>query len=236
MKVKICGLSDVRTLCDVAVLKPDHIGFVFAPSRRQITPLEGKRLIRQLQASVADIPHTVGVFAKVDRDGLQQVLDHVPLQAVQLHHVEDTDIYQWIKERWDVQIWSTISITEPRVAQKDQISYTRNEQAERQLSTLDRCSNYVDLLLLDTHDPVHGGGSGITFAWDVIPAYAKVAHQMHLPLYAAGGLDPNNVGSLLSQYSIQGVDVSSGVESNGIKDITKVASFIERVRSYDKLN
>ncbi|WP_036696343.1 phosphoribosylanthranilate isomerase [Paenibacillus taiwanensis] len=236
MKVKICGLTDVRTLCQVAALRPDHIGFVFAPSRRQVTPLEGERLIAHLQTSSAIVPQTVGVFAKAGRDELKQVLDRVPLQAVQLHHVEDTDIYQWIKERWDVQIWSTISITKSRVAPLNQNPYTLKEEATQQLSALDRCSRNVDLLLLDTHDPVHGGGSGKLFAWEVIPAYAAVAHQLQLPLYAAGGLDANNVGDLLSQYSIQGVDVSSGVESNGLKDITKVASFIERVRSYDKLN
>jgi phosphoribosylanthranilate isomerase len=87
----------------------------------------------------------------------------------------------------------------------------------------------IDALLLDTHDPVYGGGSGVPFAWDCIPVYQEWARRVGVKLFVAGGLNPDNVGSLSMDYSPDGVDVSSGVESDGAKDIAKIIAFVERV-------
>lgn len=87
----------------------------------------------------------------------------------------------------------------------------------------------VDALLLDTYDP-QGGGSGRTFDWARIPHFQQAAAAYGLPLFIAGGLEPRNVSELLTGYAPDGVDVSSGVESGGIKDIVKMTAFVERVK------
>lgn len=88
----------------------------------------------------------------------------------------------------------------------------------------------VDAFLLDTP----GGGTGRRFAWDVIPGYAAAARELGVPLFVAGGLDPGNVTDLVGRYGPDGVDVSSGVETDGAKDPAKIAAFLERVRDIDQ--
>jgi phosphoribosylanthranilate isomerase len=89
----------------------------------------------------------------------------------------------------------------------------------------------VDAILLDTHDPVYGGGSGTTFAWECIPPYLRWAREAGIRLLVAGGLSADNVGELVAAYGPDGVDVSSGVETDGVKDIAKIRDFVERVTS-----
>lgn len=88
----------------------------------------------------------------------------------------------------------------------------------------------VDAVLLDTYDPLQSGGSGRTFAWNKLPEYQEIAVRHGLPLFVAGGLHSDNVGELLDTYVPYGVDVSSGVETDGIKDIQKMTAFVERVK------
>lgn len=95
---------------------------------------------------------------------------------------------------------------------------------------LESYSGTIDALLLDTYDPQGSGGSGRTFDWKQIPLYQQAAEEVALPLFIAGGLYPDNVNELLDGYAPYGVDVSSGVESNGLKDIAKMTAFVERVK------
>jgi phosphoribosylanthranilate isomerase len=96
---------------------------------------------------------------------------------------------------------------------------------------LDPYRGLCDSILLDTYDPIVGGGTGETFAWNRIPAYQAWAAEAGMPLIIAGGLKPDNVGELITNYKPDGVDVSSGVETAGAKDILLIKAFIERVRS-----
>jgi phosphoribosylanthranilate isomerase len=82
-------------------------------------------------------------------------------------------------------------------------------------------------LLLDAH--VEGyGGSGVSFDWSLIPP------GLSLPIILSGGLDPHNVGVAIRRVRPWAVDVSSGVEAaRGVKDLTKIAAFIQGVRDAD---
>lgn len=76
----------------------------------------------------------------------------------------------------------------------------------------------ADYLLLDS-----GMGSGETFDWNTIP-------QIEKPFFLAGGLYPGNVEEAVQKFHPYAVDVSSGVETDGKKDETKIREFIRRVR------
>lgn len=222
-KVKICGLTDLEMTRRVVRLRPDHIGFVFAPSRRQVQPSHVKQWLLKLREEGYALPDLVGVFANPTREELKQVLEAVPLTSVQLHVKGDTLLLEWIKDNYDVQIWRTVPII-----RADEHQPRQSIAATVAAYELD--VQYADVVLLDTHCPIQGGGSGKVFDWTVIPSYADQLASLKLPLYIAGGLSPDNVGLVVREYDIEGVDVSSGVETNGVKDISKVEEFIERVR------
>jgi phosphoribosylanthranilate isomerase len=221
--VKICGLQSVEVLKSIVHLPIAHIGFVFAPSKRQLTPEKAGELIAFLNSEAvkgASIPMTVGVFVNPSEEELERTLAAAPLDVVQLHGSEAPVFCQWVREHFQVKVFKSVSISKS----EDTIP-----TAEAVADQLDPYLGTVDAILLDTYDPMYGGGSGKTFAWDCIPVYQEWARLAGIKLLVAGGLHPDNVDQLVHVYSPDGVDVSSGVETDGVKDIAKITSFVERV-------
>ncbi|WP_308639150.1 phosphoribosylanthranilate isomerase [Paenibacillus silvisoli] len=220
-RIKICGLRDAETIRQMDGLPFDEIGFVFAPSKRQVSPeLAGTLIAEVKQLRLQDggeaRPQTVGVFVNPTREELKTVLASAPLDVVQLHGDEPPLLCADVREAHGVRVWKVFSVSDA--------------DSDRYAGGPDRLAAYegvVDGFLIDTA----GGGTGKTFAWHLIDEYAQAAAKLGVPLYVAGGLHPDNVLELLGSYSPDGVDVSSGVETGGIKDIDKIRLFIERVRS-----
>jgi phosphoribosylanthranilate isomerase len=221
--VKICGLQSVEVLKSIVHLPIAYIGFVFAKSKRQVTAEQAGELIGYMQSKIADgvpVPLSAGVFVNPSLEELAHVLAFAPLDAVQLHGQESAEFCREVKARFGVQVFKVVSV------QKSDPAVPSSEAVAAQLAEF---VGTIDALLLDTHDPVYGGGSGVPFAWDCIPVYQEWARRVGVKLFVAGGLNPDNVGSLSMDYSPDGVDVSSGVETDGAKDIAKIIAFVERV-------
>ncbi|MDQ0192978.1 phosphoribosylanthranilate isomerase [Paenibacillus wynnii] len=218
--VKICGLQDVEVLKSMLHLPLDYIGLVFAPSRRKVTPERAAELIAELEGwKTGEAPRTTGVFVNPEIEELRELLSVVPLDVIQLHGDEGPDFCRKVQETFpQVQVWKTVS-----VAAQDNSKNGNNFRIED-------FAGSVHALLLDTYDPQQKGGSGRTFAWEKIPGYKEQAAALGIPLFVAGGLHPDNVGELLEGYAPDGVDVSSGVETDGLKDIVKMTAFVERVK------
>jgi len=218
--VKICGLQDVEVLKSMVHLPVDYIGFVFAPSRRRVTVESAEKLVAELKGWRTEVvPRSAGVFVNPEITELRELLSRVPLDVVQLHGEERPEFCCEVKEAFpQVQVWKAIS-----VIAKD------SNKAETRLGIQDYAGS-VHAILLDTYDPEQKGGSGRTFAWADIPHYKEQADAAGIPLFVAGGLHPDNVEELLEGYAPDGVDVSSGVETNGVKDIAKMTVFVERVK------
>ncbi|SDW30360.1 phosphoribosylanthranilate isomerase [Paenibacillus sp. CF384] len=217
-RIKICGLRDAATIREMNGLPFDEIGFVFAPSKRQVSPELAGTLIeetRKLRAQSGLAPSTVGVFVNPSLQELQSVLASAPLDVVQLHGEESPELCAQVKEALNVQVWKVFSVKDT------------DGDVSSGASRLEAYAGVVDGFLIDTA----GGGTGQTFAWHVIDRYMEAAAAIGVPLYVAGGLHPDNVADLVNQYAPSGVDVSSGVETDGLKDIHKIRLFVERVRS-----
>ncbi|MFD1774170.1 phosphoribosylanthranilate isomerase [Paenibacillus rhizophilus] len=219
-KVKICGLQDVEVLKSIVHLPVDYIGLVFAPSRRKVSPEQAAELASVLgEWKAGQAPLAAGVFVNPEMGELNEIVAAVPLGIIQLHGNESPAFCREVKKAFpDVQVWKALPVAA-------EINDTDNNG-----SLLESYAGTIDALLLDTYDPAQRGGSGRTFAWEEIPAYRKRAGAMGVPLYVAGGLSPDNVDGLLAAYAPDGVDVSSGVESDGVKDIAKITAFVERVK------
>jgi len=84
----------------------------------------------------------------------------------------------------------------------------------------------ASLCLLDAHVPGERGGTGALADWDVAARLAAT-----LPLMLAGGLNPGNVGAAIRRVQPWAVDVSSGVEREGVKDVDLIQDFIRTARS-----
>jgi phosphoribosylanthranilate isomerase len=220
---KICGIRSMEVLEAIAHLPITHIGFVFAKSKRQVTPEQAGEMIRFLQAKALKeeaVPLAVGVFVNPGEEELTQTLRMAPLDVVQLHGQETPGFCSWVKQHFGVQVFKAIPL------QKTEDAIPAAASVAEQLDLYAGC---IDAVLLDTYDPVYGGGSGATFAWNCIPPYQEWARKTGVKLLVAGGLEPGNVSELIADYQPDGVDVSSGVETNGVKDIAKITAFVERV-------
>ena len=84
------------------------------------------------------------------------------------------------------------------------------------MNSLDEAENSsADYIMLDS-----GKGSGVTFDWSMLSGLTR-------PYFLAGGLSPDNVGEVIKTLHPYAVDVSSGVETDGVKDADKMRRFVE---------
>ena len=94
-------------------------------------------------------------------------------------------------------------------------------ETARDIVVANRCP--ADYILLDS-----GAGTGAVFDW-------TLAQSIDRPYFLAGGLGIDNVKNVVTQLNPFAVDVSSGIETDGLKDKTKMAAFVATVRKDDRL-
>ena len=216
-KVKMCGISKVETIPAVVEAKPDYMGLVFAPSKRQVTVEQAKILIEELNRGYAkkygsDTEHdkndtikTVGVFVNETIDNLVTIANEANLDAVQLHGDEDEAFIQSLKERTNVEVWKAIQIRTAADTEK-------------------WIDSSADMLLFDAYHKDERGGTGEVFDWSSLDAFER-------PFMLAGGIDSTNVARAIRTVRPYGIDISSGIETNGVKDDEKITAFIKIVKS-----
>jgi phosphoribosylanthranilate isomerase len=218
-KVKICGLQSVEVLKSLQPFTPDYVGFVFAPSRRQVTAEQAAMMLECLPEKV----QSVGVFVNPSLEELAKLLSVAELDVIQLHGQENPEFCQWVKGEFPAQkVWKALPASPETGSEKDAMQLLRPY------------APWVDVFLIDTYDPSAEGGTGVTFPWERIPWYQSACNELNIPLFIAGGLNPDNVSELMDGYAPYGVDVSSGVETDRVKDPVKMGRFIERVRTHGR--
>jgi phosphoribosylanthranilate isomerase len=205
-KIKICGLQRTE---DVAILNrylPDLGGFIFYPaSRRYLTKEKAAALRKQLNPSI----RAVGVFVDAAPETILTYVKEGIIQVIQLHGNETPEFVRWLKAKTDAPVWKAIRV--------------RNKESLEGLEAYG-----CDGFLLDAFTPLYGG-AGKTFD-DTLLRKAVIPG----PFFMAGGLNVENVGAIMERTHPYGVDVSSSVETDGVKDENKVKAFIETVRRKDE--
>jgi len=212
-RIKICGLRETEHALTAAEAGVDFLGFVFANSRRQVTPARAKEIISVVRGSGLRIPRFVGVFVNEKPATVNAVVRECGLDYAQLSGDEP-----WSYDR-DIDVPAIKVI---RVRDQQSLSKELSEA----VAELRRDPRY--LVLLDSHVPGRFGGTGQTFDWAMA---AKFSAQM--PILLAGGLHAGNVATAVNEANPWGVDVSSGVETAGQKDPAKIRAFVEAVRSVE---
>jgi len=216
-KVKMCGISKVETIPAVVEAKPDYMGLVFASSKRQVTVDQAKTLVEELhkqytkrynngaEQSNDDEIKTVGVFVNETLDNLVSIATEANLDVVQLHGDEDEAFIQSLKERTNVEVWKAVQIRSAADAE----------------AWID---SSADMLLFDAYHKDERGGTGEVFDWSCLDEFER-------PFMLAGGIDSTNVARAIRTVRPYGIDISSGIETDGVKDDEKIKAFTNIVRT-----
>jgi phosphoribosylanthranilate isomerase len=211
-KIKICGITGVAYARAAIEAGADLIGVVFAPSPRQVTHEKAREIVAVVKEH--NLP-AVGVFVNMPAATVNTVAAFCGLDWVQLSGDESWEYCRQIEKPVIKAIHISNKLGEEGLL-------THLEEGQRALDSRS------PLYLLDTFVEQKYGGTGKAFAWET--ARRAVAKY---PVIIAGGLKPQNVGEVVSSLRPWGVDVSSGVESGGVKDVKKIRDFIQAVRSAD---
>ena len=213
-KVKICGITETSHALAAAEAGADFIGLVFAASKRQVT-LEMARETALAVKGLKPPPLVVGVFVNMPADEVNLIADRCRLDWVQLSGDEPWEYLRDVERP---------VIKAIRVGQKGHA-----EEIIANLEAGHRLLGKDFICLLDSQVEGSYGGTGLTFDWGLVRGVSQ-----RFPVIIAGGLSAENVGQAIRVLRPWGVDVSSGVETGGVKDISKVKAFIEAVRHIDE--
>lgn len=209
--VKICGLQDVSHARAAALAGADMLGLMLAPSRRRTTP-RAIRTIREALQSEGQEPLLVGVFVNATADEINEAVADAGLDVAQLSGDERPEVIDQI----------TVPVIK---AVRPEPGAPETELLRTSDLWFDR-ARPVRAFLLDAHVPGSYGGAGVLGNWT---AAALVARRY--PVLLAGGLNAANVSQAITSVRPLGVDVSSSVEVEGVKDPALIEAFVEAARA-----
>ena len=156
---------------------------------------------RQLRSALDKSITSVGVFVDEEPERVAHLINEGIIDAAQLHGGEDDE---YIAKLRNLIMPGKVIIKAFRITSDEDIKIAQSSSA--------------DMILLDA-----GMGDGAAFDWTMI-------RDMQRPYYLAGGLDCQNVAKAVEMLSPYGVDVSSGIETDGVKDPEKMKEFVGIVR------
>lgn len=214
VKIKICGLKRPEDITIVNHYRPDYIGFVFAGSKRKITPEQAADLKRLLNPSIM----AVGVFVNEPIEHIARLCRDNIIDLIQLHGDETDDEIRRLK----------------CMTRKPVIRAVRVRSAQ---DIVDQADTPADFLLLDAYCKEEYGGCGEGFSRNLIMQAMQELKQAgkRLPdFFLAGGLNAENVAGAIRESGAWAVDVSSGVETDGWKNEKEICDFVEAVRGLRK--
>lgn len=159
----------------------------------------------ELKAILAPGIQAVGVFVNEEPEQIVSLLEAGTIDVAQLHGQEGEREIRRLRELTDHPLIQAFRID------------TEQDVERANTST-------ADYVLLDSG----AGGTGTVFDWDLLQAIRR-------PYFLAGGLDTENLGTVKAKLNPYGIDVSSGIETDGYKDKEKMTAFVAAARKEDTL-
>ena len=256
--IKICGLKRIEDVYAVNEFKPDYVGFVFAATKRFVSDETAAMLKATLNP---DIP-AVGVFVNEPIAHIVKLVREKSIDIIQLHGQEDSDYVNQLREELTKEVGSQdkgatsrvplikvvridVTVDEKLADEKlsdekfadektvDENVYAAWKEKQTEINRkliLDAKKCEPEYLLFDSKVKGIPGGSGQTFDIANLPDDEEIG----LPYFLAGGIDLSNVADLIALKRPFGIDVSSAVETEGVKDAEKIKAMIEAVRYSSK--
>ncbi|WP_326974623.1 phosphoribosylanthranilate isomerase [Caproicibacter sp. BJN0012] len=182
---------------------PDYAGFVFAGTKRRITPEAAAALAEKLDSGIGK----VGVFADEEPETVCRAVRLAGLDIVQLHGGEAAEYIEALRRLLPgMEIWKAVRV--------------RDRETVLRALTLP-----ADRFLLDAFSPTEAGGTGRVADLGVIRSC-----RIEVPYFLAGGLNAGNLATIVREMRPYGVDVSSGIETGGAKDRRKIETVMRILR------
>lgn len=202
MKIKICGIKNIKRKEELKDLDIDYLGYVFSKSKRKITYDKFEKIYIKEKSSVA-------VFKDEKIDFVLEGIKRFNFNSVQLHGDEDINYINKVKDFGKI--------------------YNKNFKIFKgvNLENLKDYKNYKDIDFFIVDNKVPGSGQAID-----LNKIKEFLDKKFLKgkVFLAGGLNLENIEMILKNIDLYGVDVSSGVEEKGEKDLDLIKEFIRRVR------
>lgn len=201
VRIKICGITSAKIARQAVHVGADALGFMFYPKSSRYLTLEQAVAIQQ---HIPPFVARVGVLVNPQKQDVEEILQELRPDYLQFHGDESPAFCAC----FGVPYIKAIRVSE-----------------STDLRVLEKQYQEATGLLLDSHVPDCYGGSGKSFAWD------KMQYDGEKPIILAGGLTSDNVQTAIAVASPYAVDVSSGVETDGIKDFEKMSKFCQNTLS-----
>jgi phosphoribosylanthranilate isomerase len=212
--IKICGIKNEEDALGAVEAGADFIGLMFATSSRQVTPAQAAKITAALKKNRAKV-ECVGIFVNERIPTVRKIVETCGLDRVQLSG----------DESWEY----CAELARPFIKAIRLNSSQGAESARQQINKGKQIlTDLKHMIMLDTAVTDRYGGTGRTFDWTLAKSIVE-----QYPVIIAGGLNPGNVGRAIKLLKPWGVDVSTGVETKGAKDMKKIIRFIEAVREAD---
>ena len=189
--IKICGLTRLKDMDVLNACRPDFAGLVFAQSRRQVS----EELAEKLRAHLSREIPIVGVFVDAPSEQIERLVEREIIDVVQLHGEETPSNLEDLRERLNRLGRKVPLIKAIRMSEKTDLAIWYESEA--------------DYLLLDAMQ----AGAGKLFDHKLLESHLPIQK----PWFLAGGMNPENASFAIDRFSPSGVDVSSGVETDGKK-------------------
>ena len=217
-RVKICGIRTLEDALVAAEAGADFIGLVFVPGRRRRLEIDAAReIVAGFKGSSETAPKVVGLFADQPLDEVNRTIGACNLDLAQLCGAELLDYCQ----NTNAQVIKVLHIPQGQASSASTQELSDKILAHREaghMVTLDRLVEGLQ------------GGTGESFDWSIAAELSQQGHSFLM----AGGLSPDNVTDAVAMAHPWGVDVSSGVETDGVKDNKKIRDFIQNAKSVIK--
>jgi phosphoribosylanthranilate isomerase len=211
--VKIDGLREPKHAAAAAAAGADLIGFIFAPARRQVTAAVARSCIAAARAASPERPVlAVGVFVDAPPSEMASIARETGIDVLQLHGAEPPESLRHLPV-------PALKALRPRPG-------TKAAHVMAEISRYHSSPQPPLGILVDGYSEEFAGGTGARADWRLA---AEIGASF--PIILAGGLDPDNVGAAIRQVRPLGVDVSSGVEIDGVKDAGRIEAFIRAART-----
>lgn len=205
--LKLCGLRSEHDVRIASRSLADYVGFVMAESKRKVNPHEAASWLERHSMPKKKV---AALFVNAALKDIQETVNILSPDIIQLHGTESPDTAVKIKQRFDVEVWKALPHDQGTI-----------NKMQDYLST-------VDGFVIDAKVKGAWGGTGQRFNWSHVPMYVDFGMNCNVPVLIAGGITPDNVVDLLPMKP-WGVDLSSGIETEGLKDKQQLTRLEKRL-------